>query len=118
MDNTLSLLYNSAISKGLPHRLTRNLSFLLLKHNIWWSQRIFASNKHWNPSLPPDSPAYRPPTPAEQSKQQKKEEKLRPWKELDESAWGALGQVVRLAEGRHDISLGTIVSRRMSRGRR
>jgi hypothetical protein len=45
----------------------------------------------------------------------KKDEKLRRRKDFDDKAWGALGQVVRMAEGRHHISLGTmILSKRKS----
>jgi hypothetical protein len=39
-------------------------------------------------------------------KMRDKAEKMKRHKRFDRSAWGALGEVVRMAEGRHGISLG------------
>jgi hypothetical protein len=119
VDNTLSLLYNSAKSRGLPHRLTRNLSILRLRNADWWEKRHFSPSQPWNPQLPPDSPKYQPQM-VQRAKIKNQEEKQRRWRELDDNAWNALGQVVRLAEAKHELCLGTIVppkSRRFPRRR-
>ncbi|CEL56539.1 hypothetical protein RSOLAG1IB_07888 [Rhizoctonia solani AG-1 IB] len=58
IDNTLGLLYNSAISHGLPHKITRNLSQLV--HSRFLEQK-HTSHPKYNPDrnvtkLPPRSP--------------------------------------------------------------
>ncbi|KAG7088474.1 hypothetical protein E1B28_012463 [Marasmius oreades] len=102
MDSTLSLLYNSAASRGLPHQLTRNLSFIVLSEH----QRLRRQASQlpvWNPRLPYDSREYqvRKSTAKENAKQR--------WKEFSDDAWKSLGEVVRMAEGRDNISLGRIM---------
>ena len=114
VDNTLSMLYTSAQSRGLPHKLTRNLSLLLYANAEWWERRNFSPTQYWNPRLPPSSPRYHPPQ-MEIEAPSKKDEKITRRKDFDDKAWGALGQVVRMAEGRHHISLGTMtLSKRKS----
>lgn len=105
VDHTLSLLYNSAISRGLPHDLTRNLSFLHLGNREGSERLFFHSPQYWKPQLP--STAYHPPPESQRVKN--REARLERWRDLDNSAWGALGQVVRMAEGRHGISLGRVI---------
>jgi hypothetical protein len=40
-----------------------------------------------------------------------KAEKMQRQAAFDESGWGALGEVIRMAEGRHGISLGRVTFR-------
>jgi hypothetical protein len=61
----------------------------------------------WKPQLDPSSPEYLPkPIVAQTQKLRNKEEKKKRQEGFDRNAWGALGEVVRMAEGRHQISLG------------
>lgn len=107
MDNTLTMLYSSSQSRGLPHELTRNISSLV-DNNIKWSQRhYYSALKTWKPQLPPDSEEYIPkPVIPTTQKGRNKAEKERRQKEFDRNAWGALGEVVRMAEGRDGLCLG------------
>ncbi|KAK1226595.1 hypothetical protein PQX77_010435 [Marasmius sp. AFHP31] len=106
MDNTLSILYNSAKTRGLSHQLTRNLSFLVLGEH----QRLRNQERNlplWNPQLPPDAREYQ----VKNSKVTGKDEKRQRRKEFEETAWRALGEVVRMAEGRNELSLGRIIAK-------
>jgi len=107
LDNTLTLLYSSSQSRGLPHELTQNLSFLLGHHLKWTQKHYYTSSGTWRPQLDPSSPEYLPwPMALPTQKMRDKAEKMKKHKRFDRSAWGALGEVVRMAEGRHGISLG------------
>ncbi|KAF8234393.1 hypothetical protein L208DRAFT_1261819 [Tricholoma matsutake] len=107
MDNTLALLYNSCKSRGLSHRLTRNISLLVLsEHQRLRSHRF----QTWSPQLPPTSPLYKPA--AAPAGKRLKEEKFERWADFDGNAWAALSQVVRMAEGSQGISLGQIAMKR------
>ncbi|KAL0955657.1 hypothetical protein HGRIS_001884 [Hohenbuehelia grisea] len=97
MDNTLALLCSSSLSRGLPHRLTRNLALLILgQHQRLSAQPVL----RWKPEL------IGVPTTIS-----KKEEKQARWDEWDENAWAALGEVVSMAEARQKISLGRVTVR-------
>jgi len=109
MDSTLNLLYLSSQSRGLPHQLTRNLSRLQRGHLKWTRNHYSTISKTWRPHLDPSSPEYAPKVFVSQkaiSKARKTEERLRKQAAFDRSCWGALGEVVRMAEGTHGISLG------------
>ncbi|KAL0580101.1 hypothetical protein V5O48_001877 [Marasmius crinis-equi] len=104
MDGTLAILYNAATSRGIPHQLARNLSFIVLGEH----QRLASQARQlplWNARLPPDSREYQ----VRSSKVGSKEEKRQRLKDFDDSAWRALGEVVRMAEGRDNLSLGRIM---------
>ncbi|KAH7906627.1 hypothetical protein BJ138DRAFT_1015906 [Hygrophoropsis aurantiaca] len=117
MDNTLSLLATSAQSRGLPHQLTRNLSWLRKSHATWVKDRYYA-HKPWKPQLPETSPEYeRKPIVPKTSKAQDIQTKNRRFRLFDEKSWDAFGEVVRMAEGRHQISLGRIRLKRWSHDR-
>ena len=104
VDNTLRLLYNSAVSRGLAHDLTKNLSFLVYRHDKWWTERYFTPlGPPWNPHRPPD------PIDVSSPKAQKKGDRRRRWREMDDRAWDAISEVVQMAEGRHGVSLGKVV---------
>lgn len=104
VDNTLAILYNSCKSRGLPHQLTRNLGFLVLSEH----QRLRGYQyRAWSPQLPPTSPLYQSAQKPAMG-QKVKDKNHKKWAEFDENAWSALSQVVRMAEGRQEISLGQI----------
>ena len=90
VDNTLSLLYNSAISYGLAHRLTRNLH-TLSNHRKHWLHHIYERNRsQWSSTGKPVN------------FQQKRRLEGKP----GELAWNMVGEVVRMAEGRDQLMLG------------
>ncbi|KAF8584836.1 hypothetical protein K439DRAFT_1105813 [Ramaria rubella] len=99
VDNTLELLHNSATSRGLAHRLTRNIGFLT--HAYLKSRSRHGSV--WDPQLPATSPLYSVEKP-QTAKDKKKEGR----DAFDAVVFQSLGQVVRLAEGRSRISLGRL----------
>jgi len=119
MDRTLALLYTSARSRGLPHELTRNLSFLVLGNREWSERHYFQPTQYWKPQLPPTSKEYQPtPVLPDTQKARNREAKLQRWQAFDDKAWGALGQVIRMAEGRHGISLGRVTPVKGRQGRK
>ncbi|KAL0069731.1 hypothetical protein AAF712_003000 [Marasmius tenuissimus] len=106
MDNTLSVLYNSAKTRGLSHQLTRNLSFMVLGEH----QRLRHQERNlplWNAQLRPDAREYQ----LKSSKLVGKDEKRQRRKDFEETAWRALGEVVRMAEERDKLSLGRIMAK-------
>jgi len=92
------MLSSSATNMGLPHKLTRNMVHIVYKH----LNAVKHSRRPWNPQLLPDSRAY---TPAAATP--KKKESFDPT-----SAWRAVAQVVKLAEGQSGIHLGRIPVRK------
>ncbi|KAF7782775.1 hypothetical protein Agabi119p4_2151 [Agaricus bisporus var. burnettii] len=105
MDNTLSLLYNSSHTRGLPHQITKYLGHFIFvqrfRHRHTKDQGLT-----WNPQLPRDSPEYkpRPKKPATLAKQSKQEK----MKQLADDALGHLREVARMAEGRDEIVFGSL----------
>ncbi|XP_006461347.1 hypothetical protein AGABI2DRAFT_205102 [Agaricus bisporus var. bisporus H97] len=105
MDNTLSLLYNSSHTRGLPHQITKYLGHFIFvqrfRHRHTKDQGLT-----WNPQLPRDSPEYkpRPKKPATLAKQSKQEK----MKQLADDALGHLREVARMAEGRDEILFGSL----------
>ncbi|KAF8507747.1 hypothetical protein JB92DRAFT_2958263 [Gautieria morchelliformis] len=101
VDNTLELLHSSATTRGLSHRLTRNIGFLT---HAYLKSRM-RKGQVWDPQLPASAPIYsiRPgkvPT-AKEKKQQSRAA-------FDATVFHSVGQVVRLAEGQSNISLGRL----------
>ena len=97
MDNTLSLLYNSAISRGLAHKLTRNLHALSHRRKVWLLSAYELPNAPWKPTGEPI-----------QLKLNKRQtDRSGP----GESAWNMVGEVVRMAEGRDQLMLGRVPPR-------
>lgn len=109
MDNTLALLYTSSQSRGLSHKITRNLSFLVLGEH----QRLIACRtyKAWEPQIPADP--LKPLKPIDKKQQKKKELEA-----FVANAWAPLSQVVKMAEGRDGVSMGRLTLARISRRRR
>ncbi|KAF8058747.1 hypothetical protein FPV67DRAFT_516028 [Lyophyllum atratum] len=109
MDNTLALLYTSSQSRGLSHKLTRNLGFLVLAEH----QRLVKHHpqKAWEPQI--RSP-HAPPKPLDP----RKEERKKRLEEFVANAWAPISRVVKLAEGRDGVTMGRISFATMSRRRR
>ncbi|KAI0060592.1 hypothetical protein BV25DRAFT_1807237 [Artomyces pyxidatus] len=102
MDRTLTFLSTSARSRGLPHRLTRNLSFLNYGFRAWQSERLYKTTSPWDPN-PQNSKA------GMQLKASRRHNKSDVASEqFDLKSWGALEEVVTMAEGKSGISLGRI----------
>ncbi|KAL1700678.1 hypothetical protein EV121DRAFT_283204 [Schizophyllum commune] len=99
VDNALSLMYYSSTSRGLPHRLTRNLGLLSFSERERLNQRLF--------------PVWRSDQPEKAlGKALRKTEKEQAYASTDHGAWSAVEQVARMAEGRHGMSLGRIQVKR------
>ncbi|KAI4293636.1 hypothetical protein K525DRAFT_281734 [Schizophyllum commune Loenen D] len=99
VDNALSLMYYSSTSRGLPHRLTRNLGLLSFSERERLNQRLF--------------PVWRSDQPEKAlGKALRKTEKEQAYARTDHGAWSAVEQVARMAEGRHGMSLGRIQVKR------
>ncbi|KAG1716220.1 hypothetical protein ID866_960 [Astraeus odoratus] len=107
MDHTLTFLLSSAQSRGLSHRVVRNVNILSEAHRLWIRANYYRGAKRWNPHLPPSSPTYDPKSllPADM-RAVRKRDRRREAKVLDERCWDALGEVIRMAEARHNLSLG------------
>ena len=91
VDNTLSLLYNSAISRGLTHKLTRNLHLLSHRRKGWLHAAYERFNAPWKPTgeliqLKPNKRQTEP----------------------GELAWNIVGEVIHMAEGRGQLFLGRV----------
>lgn len=109
MDHTLSLLATAAVSRGLAHKITRNLKWLRQNHVSWVEEMYYAHKGSWKPQLPRRSEKYLPyslPTPGSRADQiLRKNRKMRLF---DEQCSNAIGEVVKMAEGRHGIILGRL----------
>lgn len=98
MDNTLLLLYNSAVSRGLAHKLTRNLHVLFTRRKDWLRSTYERHSVSWRPT-------------GEQVHAKPKKVRINKI-ESGESAWNMVGEVVRMAEGRDQLVLGRVPPRR------
>ncbi|KAI0250058.1 hypothetical protein BJV78DRAFT_1275930 [Lactifluus subvellereus] len=94
MDRTISLLSTSAQSRGLPHKLTRNLSFLHFGFKKYQENTRYGPTQPWNPR----QQEYKPVRQARPS--QIKAEIF------DGQSWGALEETARMAEGKGRLTLG------------
>ena len=108
MDNTLSLLYVSATSKGLPHKITKNLARLEYENVKYKRRYMKGQTSRWNPQLPPDSDYYKalPLTPKEVNR---KEKYQRQW-DLDARVLDSLQEVIQMAEARDGLILGRLTT--------
>ncbi|KAJ7647714.1 hypothetical protein FB45DRAFT_206925, partial [Roridomyces roridus] len=95
IDNTLALLFTSSKTKGIPHQVTRNLALLFRSEQARLDTQRFPQ---WKPQLPLDSSEYKPGTP-ELPERRRREEA---------GALDALQDVVRMAEGRAQLTFGKI----------
>jgi len=94
VDNTLSLLYKSATSRGLAHQLTRNLHSLSHRRKAWLHSAYERSNPPWKPTG--------------ESMQLKPNKRQADRNEPGELAWNMVGEVIRMAEGRDRLMLGRV----------
>ncbi|KAL4071346.1 hypothetical protein V8B97DRAFT_2023898 [Scleroderma yunnanense] len=109
MDDTLSFLLSSTQSRGVPHGVIRNLNILSNKHRSWVRTSYYGGVKRWSPHHPPSSREYDPMSLLpKDARAMKIRAKKRETKQVDELCWNALGEVVRMAEARHHLSLGRI----------
>ncbi|KAI0035602.1 hypothetical protein K488DRAFT_42993 [Vararia minispora EC-137] len=110
VDNTLELLLTSATSRGLPHKLTKNLSRLHWDFINFNNDRYNRQGPAWDPS--PDS--YKDIDEHLRVLEKRRKGALR-GKDLayDAQAWGALEEVVRMAEGTSGLVLGQPTFRRI-----
>lgn len=73
----------------------------------WTKKHYYSVSSTWKPNLDPSSPEYKPkPVVPLLQRTRNKAEKLKRQETFDRNAWGALNEVVSMAEGRHGISLG------------
>jgi hypothetical protein len=109
VDHTLSILANAAVSRGLAHKITRNLRWLRRSHVLWVEKSYYSHKPFWKPQLPPKSTQYQPYSlPAPDSKHDYALRKNRKIRLFDEQCSNALGEVIEMAEGRHGIILGRL----------
>ncbi|KAJ7503192.1 hypothetical protein B0H11DRAFT_1988210 [Mycena galericulata] len=99
IDNTLAMLFTSCKTRGLSHQVTRNLGLLVRGEQGRINRRTLAK---WKPALSPGAPEYQtgfqdPQIVADRTRQME-----------DAHAWDALQEVVRLAEGKHELFFGKI----------
>jgi len=97
VDRTLSLLITSAQSRGLAHKLTRNLSFLHFCFQRYQERtRYFSATGSWDPH----QQEYKPVRPARSSQIQAER--------FHGQCWGALEETARMAEGKSGLTLGSV----------
>lgn len=107
VDNSLSFLLSSAQSYGLSHQVIKNLSILVHTHRWWVWGSYYKGVKRWKPQLPLSSSEYDPASLLPKDlRRMNRRSKMRDAKKIDERCWDALGEVVRMAEARHNLSLG------------
>ncbi|EAU91736.1 hypothetical protein CC1G_04504 [Coprinopsis cinerea okayama7 len=105
MDQTLDLLYNSSQTRGQPHEVTKNLSFLVHSEK----------RRQWDIEFEyPVWDAKATPTPAQTTKAYKRLEKRKLTHQFNDNSLGALTELVQMAEGRDDLCLGRCVFRGFS----
>jgi hypothetical protein len=109
VENTAEMLLTSSTSRGLPHQLTRNLSFL---HSTFIEREKLIRNRigqPWNPA-----PEQFEDVPAFLRKLEKRGKGMTRGtdSQYDTEAYGALEEVVRMAEGTAGLVLGRPTFRR------
>lgn len=100
VDGTLSLLLNSAQYRGVPHRAIYNLNRLRKAHAVWIHGKHYSGSKNaWNPkaAVADNSKPRAPQRPRDIDRMERNR--------VHEHCWDALGEIVRMAEGRHNLSL-------------
>jgi hypothetical protein len=97
VDSTLEILYNSALSRGLPHQLTKNLADI---HGLEYGRTVAALAKlpKWQPQDTSRPLVAKAPS----AKQVKKAEE----RQFSDNALGALDEVIRMAEATAGLTLG------------
>ncbi|KAF8806691.1 hypothetical protein BYT27DRAFT_7191269 [Phlegmacium glaucopus] len=101
IDRTLALLYTSCHSRGLPHQLVRNLAFLRGSER----QRIRSmqvKRKVWDPRNKALLTGSQPVKVKNVNAAEKKQKEA----QFEFNADGALSEVIRMAEGYGNLTLG------------
>ncbi|KAH9965446.1 hypothetical protein BC827DRAFT_1126452 [Russula dissimulans] len=96
MERTLSLLITSAQSRGLAHKLTRNLSFLHFGFQQYQEKTRYSATGNWDPH----QQEYKPARQARPSQIQAER--------FDGQCWGSLEETARMAEGKSGLTLGRV----------
>jgi hypothetical protein len=101
VDSTLDILYNSAISRGLPHQLTKNLAYI---RETEYARTVtgLAKLPKWQPQ---DTSIPQVPKPL-YARQLRKIEEKREQAQFSDNALGALDEVIRMAEATAGLTLG------------
>lgn len=105
MDNTLALVANAGQSRGLPRDVLRNLA-LMQPHAL--RSAFLISRLKWNPGLNPESREYQVRVPEPGTKEFKAQELKLRLKRFVEDAYNPVGEAIKLAEGRHKLTLGRL----------
>ncbi|KDR75513.1 hypothetical protein GALMADRAFT_68608 [Galerina marginata CBS 339.88] len=110
VDHTLELLYASSQARGLPHRLTRNLGFMVANEKQRLIAKVTRSTK-WDPLNPRT---------VLKAKEFKQIENRTKDEQFHENANGALDEVIRMAEATGTLTLGrnNVPVRRWPRSRK
>ncbi|KAL5483031.1 hypothetical protein ACEPAI_8260 [Sanghuangporus weigelae] len=111
INNTLSFLLTSSQSRGLSNEVVKRLVFLSQSNYHWTAERLLVSGRtrEWEPQLDPKSPEYSTLPPSlYASNVVRSTEKKAKQANFDAKCWGALGEVVQMAEARDALSLGRI----------
>ncbi|KIY69890.1 hypothetical protein CYLTODRAFT_442407 [Cylindrobasidium torrendii FP15055 ss-10] len=98
VDNTLYLLHNSSLTRGLPHNVTKTIAGTLYHH-------VRALSEPHLPKWDPQALDHKPPISRQEATKLSDKQRLN---SLGERALRACGRVVRMAEGRDQILLGTV----------
>lgn len=128
VDQTLSFLATSSTSRGLPHNITRALSFLNYGFHTWNTEKLYGNSHTWNPSpekyknvdeqlqqiqraeIIAKRKAERR---AQEGNRDKVEQAGKKW---DGEGWGALEEVARMAEGTTGVFMGRVEVRKRRAG--
>ncbi|KAF9036943.1 hypothetical protein BDZ89DRAFT_451056 [Hymenopellis radicata] len=100
---TLALLYNSSQSRGLPHDVTRNLVSMM---RFYVSDTSTNRLPSWKPDLAVNAPEYKIQIPKMAPTKRREFEQLSHQLAVG-NAFVAMNKVVRMAEGRDGLVLGT-----------
>ena len=106
----MSFLTNAAMSYGLPLTVLRTLP--ALERGARTTNRIGLARFNWAPQLAEDDKAYKIPIARPKLKKTATELATEAKKELADMVFNPVGEVIKLAEGRHNLSLGRMVRRR------
>lgn len=110
VDNTMSFLTNAAMSYGLPLTVLRTLP--VIERGARTTNTVGLGRFKWHPQLPEDDKAYKIPTVRPNSKIHGAQAAAQAKKELVDMVFNPVGEVIKLAEGRHNLSLGRMIRRR------
>ncbi|KAI0785844.1 hypothetical protein C8Q75DRAFT_312049 [Abortiporus biennis] len=105
-DNTLSILYNAATSRGSPHRLISNLSNLHRTY-LYSAARRPSDAWTWNGQLSRTSVEYQPKVGRDEHKNNRKKEPSK----IENRSWVGLSEIIAMAEGRDKVLLGRVLEK-------